>query len=227
MWGGASLLRRAAPRNDGRRILSFCHGPRFHRRRNPPIFPPHPAPGRRRHRPGQAEGGARAGDRRRRASARRWCCTSPRPASAPSASSIMTGWSCPTCNARSPTPPTASASPRRCRPPRPRTRSIRKCASSRHELRFDADNAADLIASLRRRLRRHRQFRHTLPGRRCLRARAPHPGVGGGAAVRGAALGVQAAHRRTVLPLPVPRGAAGRHGADMQLRLACWAPSPA
>ena len=47
--------------------------------------------------------------------------------------------------------------------------------------------------ALRHRLRRHRQFRHALPAGRRLRAGAPHAGVRRGAALRGPAVGVQAA----------------------------------
>ena len=59
--------------------------------------------------------------------------------------------------------------------------------------RLDADNALGADRRLRPRLRRHRQFRHPLPGRRCLRAGAAHAGFGRGAALRGAAFDVQAA----------------------------------
>ena len=70
--------------------------------------------------------------------------------------------------------------------------------------------------ALRHRLRRHRQFRHALPGGRCLRAGAPHPGLRRGAALRRAVVGVPAASRRAVLPLPVSRAAAARPGAELQ-----------
>lgn len=46
----------------------YCrHGPRFHRRRAASLFPPHPAEGGRRHRPGAAARGARPGGGRGRA----------------------------------------------------------------------------------------------------------------------------------------------------------------
>ena len=54
--------------------------------------------------------------------------------------------------------------------------------------------------ALRPRLRRHRQFRHPLPGGRRLRAGAPHAGFRRGAALRGPALGVQAASATKAAP---------------------------
>ncbi len=57
----------ACTRNAAPHTICSRHGPRFHRRRNPPVLPPHSAAGRRRHRPGKAQGRAGAGDRRRRA----------------------------------------------------------------------------------------------------------------------------------------------------------------
>ena len=75
-------------------------------------------------------------------------------------------------------------------------RSIPACGIEAHAEAADAANALELIGALRHRLRRHRQFRHALPGGGRLRAGAAHAGLGRGAAVRGPALGVQAARGR-------------------------------
>ncbi len=98
-----------------------------------------------------------------------------------------------------------------------------------HTMRIDADNALRLIAALRHRLRRHRQFRHPLPGRRCLRAGPAHPGLGRGAALRGPALGVQAARCMTAARAIAAstRSRRPRAWCRHAARPACWAPSPA
>ena len=117
---------------------------------------------------------------------------------------------------------------RRTRRRERRARSTPRCGSSRTRMRLDADNAARSGRALRHRLRRHRQFRHALPGGRCLRAGAPHAGLRRRAALRGPALGVQAAPaeaaRATAACIPSRRPKARCRPAA---RPACSARSPA
>ncbi len=68
---------------------------------------------------------------------------------------------------------------------------------------------------LRHRGRRPGQLPHPVSAQRCLRPPQDSGRVGGDPRLRGSAVGVQAL-RRPVLPLPVPRAAAGRAGSLMR-----------
>ena len=148
------------------------------------------------------------------ASARPPCCTWPRPASARSASSTSTWWTSPTCNARSSTASPTSAAEGRIGPgqhPRDQPAGQRGAARGPAGLR---QRPGDL-RRLRPDRRRHRQLRHQVPGQRRLRAARQAVRVGLDLPLR--RTGQRVLGRvRPVLPVPVPRAAAARHGAVLR-----------
>jgi hypothetical protein len=170
----------AGPRSSPRKPApaGFCFwGQSAHDRRRPAaLLAPHPAGGDRRRRPGAAAAGHAlvigAGGLGSPVA-----CTWARPASAASRWSTTTRWTSPTCSARSPTPWTASASPR----------SSRRAAIARHQpagagrgrgrLRADAACSTGWWPG-RRGGRLLRQLRHPAGRQRRLRAAPQAAGVG-------------------------------------------------
>ncbi len=183
-----------------------------------PLRPPSD-PGRgRRGGAGAAAAVAGAGGRRRRARLAAAALSGGGRGRARSASSTTTGSTSPICSARSSMRPRASGHPRSRARARRSPRSIPMCGSKSHPLRLDAENAAALVARLRPRRRRQRQFRDALSAERSLLSPRKAAGRRGAVAVRGPALDLQGriSAPGTLLPLPVPRAAAARSGAALR-----------
>ena len=92
------------------------------------------------------------------------------------------------------------------------SRSTRYVTVNLHEMRLDSRNVTGAVRAVRPDRRRHRQLRHPLPRQRRVRAAAQALRLGLDLPLRRP--GVRLLGRpRPVLPVPLPRAAAARHGA--------------
>ena len=93
-----------------------------------------------------------------------------------------------------------------------RARSTRTSTCVLHEERLDSANVMEIFARLRPDRRRHRQLRHPLPRQRRVRAAGQALRLGLDLPLRRPGVGLLG-RARPLLPLPLPRAPAARHGA--------------